>query len=225
MSLVGYVIEDADGDGVRSAGDRPGETLVQISVISDGYIDSGAVLKTDGGGRFQFDDLCPGDYEFTVWWSPGFVGVQGTFAPDEQALHPVGGTPVAGAYAGMLKLKIAVGGDGAKTYSYVARESDGDRVRLRDLENAPVIPSGVLVILGNANTQGLIPFPIVSGDGTGIVPVGRVSLRQVSMPSSGSGDDAGDVSTGWWLVGIGSVLLAGATVFLYAERRFKGRRA
>jgi hypothetical protein len=219
MSLVGYVIEDADGDGVRSAGDRPAETLAQMLVVSGGYVDRGAVLRTDSEGRFQFDDLSPADYEFALWWSPGFLTLQQTpvldavlYGRSEQ-------------YGGLLKLRVAVADDGRKTYSYATSDYVDGRFRLRDVESAPAIPSGDLVILVRRKPEGLIPYPVATGAEAGVIPVGRVSLRQVSMPSSGSGGDPGGVSMGWWLVGVGAVLLTGTTVFLYVERRFKTRRA
>jgi hypothetical protein len=216
MALVGYVIEDADGNGVRSAGDRGAQTLALVLVVSEGYLDGGAMLLTDEAGRFEFDDLLPGDYEFTVWWSPGYASIQGTPVVDDLLYGRDA------YYSGILKLKVSVTGDGVKTYSYGVRESVGATARIRDAENAPPIPSGDLVILVKPNTEGVLPYPVSTGDGGGPVPVGKVSLRQLSMPSSGGGGGGAGVGIGWWLTGIGAILLAGTTVFLYVERRARG---
>jgi len=228
-ALVGYVIEDTDGNGVRSASDRSTETLVQLILTDEGRIYYGdgtktgegvktALLMTDDAGRFEFDDLLPGEYELTVWWSPGFVSVQDTVVPEKLILDQ--------GWAGMLTLGVAVTSDGAKTYRYSAREALGDSAgwRTADVEYAPPIPSGALVILGRPNTEGLFPYPVSTGEGSsGPVPVGRVSFAQISMPSSGDGDDKNNIALGWWLAVGGGVLLVATTAFLRVERRLRRR--
>jgi len=229
MALVGYVIEDTDGNGFRNSGDRPAETLVTLSLTADGRVygegTKGASLLTDDSGRFEFDDLSPGDYELTAWWMPGFVSVQGVVVPDDLLTFPGYADEAAPRFAHMLRLKVTVTTDGVKSYSYAVRESSGSSARLRDAENAPPIPSGNLVILGRPNTAGLFPYPVTTGEGGGPLPVGKVSFGQFSMPSSGGSDHASNVTIGWWLTAIGVILLAAATAFLQMEKRRRSRRA
>ena len=135
VTLVGYVIEDTDGNGSRSPEDRPAETLVTLSLTAEGRIygegTKGAQLLTDDTGRFEFDDLVPGDYELIVWWMPGFVGAQGTLVPEELSTD-TGYTPEGRPttrFAHLLRFKVAVAADGTETLNYSTRESTRGSVR------------------------------------------------------------------------------------------------
>jgi len=214
-ALAGYVVQDTDGNGVQSAGDKPAETLVEMLVASDGYLDGGALLKTDSSGRFEFADLTPGDYELTIWWSPGYVSIQGA---------PVTDTLLYFADAGILKLKVTLGSDGKRIYAYATSQYVDGRFRLGEVANAPAIPSGDLVILVKPKPEGLIPFPVSDGEGQQVIPIGRASLSRISLPASGAAGDRAGISEGWLLVGVGAILLIGTTVLLYAETRFKHRQ-
>ena len=73
FSVAGRVVEDVDGDGQFSPGDRGAQTLIDLQPISDKEGDFVASLLTDESGRFEFLNVPPDTYRLWVWWTPGFI--------------------------------------------------------------------------------------------------------------------------------------------------------
>ena len=214
MALVGYVIEDTDGNGLRSKGDKGAQTLVQMHRLAEGRIVSGATVLTDENGRFEFADASEGEYLLWVWWTPGFITLQGELDAAAVESHP-----------DLLRLGIGFGSDGTAQFKHVTVQDEGGSILVRNAQDSGAKQIDSLTILVKPKPDGLIPYPVSVGEGEGPIPVGKVSLARLSMPSSGNSGGGTGPSLGWWLIGAGVVLLVAATAFLRLEKRRRRRRA
>jgi hypothetical protein len=211
-ALVGYVIEDTDGNGVRSAGDRGAHTLVEMHQLTAGKAIgvAGLSLFTDQAGRFEFFDLAPGEYLLCVWW-PGFISLQ--------RLSPSAATE---ANPNLLLLGITLGQDGTKQFKYVTLQPDGENGEnaiVKDRQPTAATRFEDLAILANPQPQGAITWPLRTGVAQGTIPVGRVSLGAVVLPPSGSGGGNGGWLFPWAVVAVGLAVFAAATAALRVGRR------
>jgi hypothetical protein len=212
-TIVGYIIEDTDGDGLRSMADKGTQTLVQMHRLWEGRIVSGASVFSDENGRFEFTDASEGEYLLWVWWTPGFVTLEGGAVSAAVEGHP-----------DLLLLGISIGPDKGAAFKYVAVQDELDHVVVRDAGGADPTLFSSLTVLVKPKPEGLVPYPVPVGDREPPIQIGRASLTQFSMPPSGTGAGR-NIGTSWLLIGIGAVLIVATTVFLCAEKRMKGRRA
>jgi hypothetical protein len=72
------------------------------------------------------------------------------------------------------------------------------------------------------NAFGRAPTTLGVG-GAACAPSATATPAVVTMPRTGAGDGGDGAGITWWLAGIGAALFVGTTVFLYVERRARGR--
>lgn len=205
-SIAGYVIEDLDGNNVPSAGDRGAQTLVELFRLSGGRIVSGTGLLTDGTGRFEFLDVPEGEYSLSVWWSPGFISLEG-----QSPLRATEGHPH------LLGVGISVQQDGTTQFKHIVTIVEGGRVLVTDAEQAAATQFTELVILVRPKEpESLIPYPVRVGQGP--LPVGRATLGAAALPSSGAGTAGNEWVFPWLLVALGLSIIGAATAALRLRR-------
>jgi len=201
-AIVGYVIEDTDGNGVRSAGDRGAQTLVQMHRLSGGRIVSGASVFSDKNGRFEFADASPGEYLLWVWWTPGFVSLQGG-SPAQAVLQ----------HTDLLLLGIIVLPDGTAEFKQVTVRDEADDAVVTDVPGLAATQFSELSVLVNPKPEGLIPWPVAAG-GTD-VPVGKTTLAgTIALPTSGGGVGDVDRLFPWVVMAVGLAVFVAATAAL-----------
>jgi len=211
MTVVGYIIQDTNGDGVRSAGDKPAQTLVQLHRLSAEKVGSGANVGSDQNGRFEFTNVSQGQYLLSVWWSPGFVTLQGQSASSVVADHP-----------DVVLLKLEVTSDGSSSFQGATLVASDPSSVAKEIGPSAATEFTSLTFLVKPLPEGLIPYPVSVG-GDALLPVGSASLPQVSMPSSGDAEGGSGRSWAVWLVSLSATVFLGATALLLLESRRRAR--
>ncbi len=211
--IFGYIIQDTNGDGVRSAGDKPAQTLVQLHRLSAEKVGSGANVGSDENGRFEFTNVSQGQYLLSVWWSPGFVTLQGQSASSVVADHP-----------DVVLLKLEVASDGSSSFQGATLVASDPSSVAKEIGPSAATEFTSLAFLVKPLPEGLIPYPVSVG-GDALLPVGSASLPQVSMPSSGDAEGGSGRSWAVWLVALGAVLFLSTAALLAVQNRRKTRRA
>ena len=195
-SVVGYVTEDLDGNRVASPGDQGAQTLAELFRLSEGRVVSGTSLLTDEtSGRFEFAEVPQGEYLLSVWWSPGFISLQGASPLRATQGHPH-----------VLDLGITVKEGIATQLKYITTQVEGDHVLVRDAEEPSMTPFEELAILVKPKPEGLIPYPVRTGQGP--LPVGRATVAPAALPSSGQGPGSSGSPFPTGLVVLGLIVFA-----------------
>ncbi len=91
IRITGRVVEDIDGDGQISAGDRGGETLIDLERVGDETLLASVNTDSSGNFAFNFGSAPTGSYRVWVWWTPGFIDAATDVAPSLTIEQPHAG--------------------------------------------------------------------------------------------------------------------------------------